>query len=96
MLYTGKHTAPVRAVESLVNDSTGFNIHSIATQNFVIYPTKQIQQSALIQHVRAGMGSVGPHERILFHSETVFVSSPCFGCVLRRLLSVPYLVHVAP
>lgn len=97
MLYARKDAAPVTAIESLVNDSADFKINSVPGQNFVIYHTEQFQESALISHIRMGVGSVTPSEVVaLFSRENVFVISPCLGFVLRRLLPMTFLVHVAP
>jgi hypothetical protein len=95
MLHARKDAAPVTAIESFVNDSADFKINPVPGQNFVIYQTEQFQESALISHIRVGVGSVTLSEQLLFSRETVFVISPCLGFVLRRLLPMPFLVHVA-
>ena len=96
MLYAREDAAPVTAIESLVNDSADFNINSVPAENFVVYPTQQFQESALISHIRIGMGSVKPSKHVLFSRETVFVILPCFGFVLKHLMPLPFMVHVAP
>ena len=96
MLYARKDAAPVTAIESFVNDSADFKINSVPGQNFVIYQTEQLQESALISHIGMGAGSVTLSEPVPFSREKVFIISPCLGFVLRRLLPMPFLVHVAP
>ena len=95
MLYARKDAAPVTAIKRLVNDSADFKVNSVPGQNFVIYQTEQFQESALISDIRMGVGSVTLSEHVLSRKR-VFVISPCLGFVLRRLLPMPFLVHVAP
>ena len=95
MLYARKDAAPVTAIKRLVNDSADFKVNSVPGQNFVIYQTEQFQESALISDIGMGVGSVTLSEHVLSR-ENVFVISPCFGFVLRRMLPLPFLVHVAP
>jgi hypothetical protein len=95
MLYALKDDAPVTAIEILLNDSADFKINSVPGQDFVIYQTEQLQESALISHIRMGVGSVTLSEHVLFSRENAFGISPCLGFVLRRMLPMPFLVHVA-
>src|SRR6267378_3955306 len=96
MLYACKDAAPVAAIESPVNDSADFKINSVPGQNFIIYPAEQFEQSRLISHIRNGVGALTTGERIIFTSEKGFIISPCLGRVLRLLLPLPSMVHVAP
>jgi hypothetical protein len=52
MLDAGKDAAPVPAIESPVNNPSDFHINSISGQNFVIYPTQQIEEPALLSSIR--------------------------------------------
>jgi len=88
-----KTPAPITAIESLVNDPADFNVNSVTFYDFVIYATQQIQDQALISHIR--MGSVAPSKPALFRRETAIVISPCLGLVLQHLLPMPFLIHVA-
>jgi len=96
MLYACKNATPVTAIESFVNYSAYFNIDSVPGQDFVIYQTQQFQQSALIERIRVGVGSVKLSKNTLFSREKVFVTSPLLGLVLKHLTPRAFLVHVAP
>ena len=95
MLNARKDAAPVSAIECLVNDSADFNINSVPAQNFVIYPAQQFQDEAPIVHIRIWMGTAKSSERLIFSRETVFVTSPSFGLVLKHLPPMSFVVHVA-
>ncbi len=96
MLDACKHAAPVTAIESLVDDSADFNINPVPTQNFVIYQSQQFQKSTLISHIRICMGRLKLRKSALFSPAIVFVISPLLGLVLKHLLPMLFMVHVAP
>lgn len=52
MFDPGKHAAPVTAIECFVDDPSGFNVNAMPFYDFVINPTKQLQDEALISHIR--------------------------------------------
>ena len=93
MLDAGKDAAPVSAIESLVNDSADFNIDSVATEDFVVYPAQQFQDEAPIVNIRIWMGTRKPRERLILQTKTIFVTSPSFGLVFEHLLPMPFVIH---
>ncbi len=94
MFDTSKNAPPVTAIESLVNDSANLDINSVPAQNSVIYPAQQFQESTLISDIRMRSGSVKWIEWMLITRECVVIIPPCFGFVLKRLLPMPFIIHV--
>lgn len=70
MLDAGEHAAPVAAVERFVNHSTDFYINSVATEDFVVDTTKQIQKPALFS--------------LRWVVAVWLTIAPCFGFVMRH------------
>jgi hypothetical protein len=96
MLNARKHAAPISAIECLVNNSADFYINSVPAQNLVIYAAQQFQDEAPIVDIRIWMGTAKTSELMIFSRETVFVTPPSFGLVLKHLPPMSFVVHVAP
>jgi len=61
MLDAAENTAPVAAIQSLVNDSVDFDINFVSAEYPVVDAAKQIEKPALFSHRRQGrLVSVSP------------------------------------
>lgn len=98
MLDPGKHTAPITAVQSFVNNPADFNVDSVPFDYFVVYSAQQFEDQALITHI--GIATVTSPEDAFFRGEIAIVSSPSFGfvmrllCLLRLPQFAPFAIHV--
>ena len=91
MLDAGEYAAPVAAVQSLINNSVDFDVHSFAADDPVVDAAKEIEQPALVEDTgvrRSRRTRQGVVYRI--------VATPCFRFVHRDSLGRASIIFLSP
>ena len=91
MLDAGENAAPIAAVQSLVNNSVDFDIHSFAADDPVVDAAKEIEQPALVEDAwvrRSRRTRQGVVYRI--------VATPCFRFVHRGSPERASIIFLSP